>query len=336
MTLSGGVLVAGLAAALVAFLLRAAALRRARRDRERLSESPLLRAMVHPPVAGESWIRGLLLATGAGLLGMAAVGAGSGAPADRGEGAGERETVLVLDASNSMLARDLQPSRLARERALATTLAGRLPGRVAVVYFAGRGYLLSPLTLDANAVMLLVESVRPSSVGRGGSAVAAGLERALDALAGGREGARKEVILFSDGEETVEAPLQEVLERAAGAGVRVHVVGLGTPEGARIPVTPEAALDPAERLDAASPGGFLRGPDGGVVVSRLEEGTLRRIAEATGGEYVRASDASVQEIAEGLVRAPPPTPEPGRGGASALLLTALLLLWSEGFLLRRA
>lgn len=328
---------AGIAAGVAALLLRGLALWRGRRDRRRLGDGALLRRLARLPAPAQAWARAILFAAGVGALAATAVGA---APEGGGRGpASGPETVIVLDASNSMLAEDVRPSRLARQRELARDLAGRLSGQVAVVYFAGGGYMLSPLTTDLDAVLMFVESVRPASVGRGGSALAAGLSQALDALSGGSgRDARRAVVLFSDGEETVGQPLDEVLERAVREGIPVHAVGIGTREGGRIPLGPDAAESAAPRLRL--PGGerrvHLRGPDGEVVVTRLEEETMRRIAETTGGAYVPGVGADMGGLARRLMASDvgPARPRPGEG-AALLLLAGFGLLWTEAFLFRR-
>lgn len=330
-------LVVGLVLAAVAIGIRVVALRRSRRDRRRLLDRSLYERLVAPPPRIQGPLRIGLFALGVGLGGAVLGGAGW-SEADSGEtpSHGALEAVLVLDASNSMLARDTPPSRLERQRSLAGTLAQRLDGSIGVVYFAGSGYVLAPLTPDRGSVAMQVAAVRPAHVGRGGSALAEGVGQALDLLAGGEEGAVRSVILFSDGEETRDQPLDDALERARETGVAVHTVGIGTEEGGRIPVGGGDALLPPEP-DLVSgeegEGPFLRGPGGEVVTTRLDEAGLRRIAEATGGLYVPGTPEGVERIVETLGQdGAPGERRPGR--ASLLLLLAFGLLWVEGFLFR--
>ncbi len=327
---------AGVGVGLLALLFRVVALWRGRRDREKLGDSRLLRRLAALPSPAQGWLRALLFAVGTGTVAAAVTGAAAPAP-ERGAVEGP-ETVLLLDASNSMLAEDVSPSRLHRQRALATDLAGRLAGQVAVVYFAGRGYVLSPLTTDLDAVLMFVEAVRPASVGRGGSALPAGLGQALDVLAGGGHDARRSIVLFSDGEETAGEPLDQVVERAVQEGVRVHTVGIGSPEGGRIPLGEDAAISGGRPLSfsAGERRGYLRGPDGEVVVTRLREEALRGVAEATGGAYVSGSTEGMGALARRILAADAPLGPPGPAeGATLLLLVGFGLLWTEAFLFRR-
>jgi Ca-activated chloride channel family protein len=322
-----------MALALLAVLLRLWGVRATARERQRLADRAVLRQYVRLPDSRWRWLRVGLLALGALALALASRGS---APLDveRLE-EDDVETVLVLDASNSMLAEDLDGSRLDEERQLARALAARLPGRLAVVYFAGRGYVLSPLTTDVNAVTMFVDAVRPANVGLGGSALAAGLTQALDLLAGGENQARKAIVLFSDGEETVGQPVEDALRRAARSGVPVHAVGIGTTEGGPVPLTRDASVDPATAFERRGRESFLRGPDGEVVISRLDEATLRTIADATDGLYARGSSSAVGRLTEEIGRSSQTGDRAGLGATSLLLLFGFLALWADAFLFSR-
>lgn len=322
-----------LAAAVAALLLRGLAGTRARRERARLADRRLLARLVPLPGRPTALLRSGLLAAGvAALAGSALFGAAK--PPRPAAEAGAPETVLVLDASNSMLATDVTPNRLERQRRLARRLVGALPGPVGVVFFAGRGWVLSPLTPDRDAALMFVDAVDPAGAGRGGTSLGAGLEAALNVLAGGEPGARRAVVLLSDGELTAdEGALDATVERAARAEVAVHALGIGTAGGSRIPLLPAAAAT-SGRSPAQGAAGFLRDPEGQPVVTRLEEAALRRIAAATGGLYLPGTPAGVDRllreiVGEGRGRVPAGLPlEP-------LLLLAFLLLWADGFLFRR-
>lgn len=326
----------GLAVAALALAGRSAVLWRVGRERRRLAERVLLERLLPLPPARHGWLRAVMFAGGVGILASAAAGATTARP-ETGPESGP-ETVVVLDASNSMLAEDVEPSRLYRQRALARDLVLRLAGQVAVVYFAGRGYVLSPLTTDVDAALMFIDAVRPASVGRGGSALPAGLTKALDVLAGGGRDVRRSIVLFSDGEETAGESLEEALQRSAEAGIPVHTVGIGTTEGGPIPLGRDAAVSgtPTLRFPETSGRAHLRGPDGEVVVTRLDGAVLRGIAEQSGGAYVPGSTSGMGALARRILasEASAGRLRPGEGGV-LLLLMGFGLLWTEAFLLRR-
>ncbi len=197
-----------------------------------------------------------------------------------------RDVILAVDVSRSMLAQDIAPSRLDRAKLFAEDLVGELGGdRIGLVAFAGSAFLQAPLTLDHGAVLAALDELDTSVIPRGGSDLAAAIATADDAF-GKAEGFSRAVVIVSDGEE-LDADGVAAAQRAAGQGVRIFTVGLGSAEGAEIP-------------DGA--GEFIRDPDTGQIVnSKLDEARMKEIAEATGGFYTRLDDDAANRIAtEGI------------------------------------
>lgn len=190
------------------------------------------------------------------------------------------DLVLALDVSKSMLALDVEPSRLERERTLARRLLQELPAdRIGLVAFAGRAYTLSPMTIDHGALQLYLDALEPEIVSQGGSSLSAALHQATDLTRGAPDALPGVVVLITDGEALEdESEVNAAASRARSLGVVVHTVGIGSVAGAPVP-----ERDPITREVT----GYKRGPDGEVVISRLGEPLLRRIAERTGGRYVR-------------------------------------------------
>ncbi|MDH3734654.1 MAG: VWA domain-containing protein [Gemmatimonadota bacterium] len=315
-----------------AVFLRLSATGRAGRSRDALADESVLRQYVRLPASAVPFVRVALLGLGVWALALASRAGGAETRRTDPEGV---ETILLLDASNSMLAEDLEPDRLTIQRELATRLSTRVNGRVGVVYFAGRAYVLSPLTTDVNAVQMFVDGVRPAAVGLGGSSLASGLTQAIDLLAGGEDDARKAIVLFSDGEETAGQPIQEAVDRARDSGIRVHAVGLGTSAGGQIPLTRDASLDPSTALRRRRGTAYLQGPDGETVITRLHEQVLQDIAAATGGRYVngRSGIGGIErEISDGDAG---PLDTSGGTAVAFLLVLAFASLWGEGFLFPR-
>jgi len=326
-------------AASAALLLRGMGSYRTRIDRSALGDDPLLARLTHAPAPAQRVVRAVLLAAGCGALaaGLTVSGVSENIPEQS-----DLQTVLVLDASNSMWARDVEPSRLERQRELAAELVLRLPGRLAIVYFAGRGYVLSPLTEDRDAVLMFVQTLDPALVGRGGTSLAEGLRQGLDVLAGGDELGRRVLVVMTDGEATTEVEEVETeLARAVRMHVPVFTVGLGTPEGARIPVPVQAGDEasnsaPASRRTVRKGGElWLADRTGEPVRSRLDQSALAEMARATGGVYVPADQDGLDVLIDRLeTEGRRPDPGAGRRG-SMLLLAAFGLLFAEGYLVRR-
>lgn len=188
------------------------------------------------------------------------------------------DVVIVLDASLSMGAADVAPSRLAVAETLIRRLVQETPGnRVALVGAQGDGVVMAPLTTDAAVVDLLLDGIEPGSLPIPGTRLGDALDRVPGLYPPGTERHRA-AVLVSDGEDHG-GGLEERIARLAEAGVVVHALGVGTPEGAPVPVPGR----PAE---------IRRHPDGSVVISRLREDVLEEVARATGGVYLRAVDAA--------------------------------------------
>ncbi len=180
------------------------------------------------------------------------------------------DIVVCLDVSRSMLARDIAPSRLAAAQRTIRRLAEQCEGdRMALVLFAGEARLAVPLTRDVESLADLAGIADPFSVRRGGSDIAKALEVALEALSDGGT-----IILLTDGEDLGARTINT-------RGVQVHCVGYGSPRGAKIPI------DVGDGLGES----FLRDGDGAEVVSTMNPESLRRIAQATGGDFVTSDDA---------------------------------------------
>jgi Ca-activated chloride channel homolog len=270
----------------------------------------------------------VLVVVAAGAVGLAAAGPRWGLETVE-EGGFAADVVLALDVSRSMLASDVAPDRMEQQRLLARRLVRELEGdRIGLVAFAGRAYALTPLTADHGLLHLYLDSLDPDIVSQGGSTMSTGIRQATDLARGPDDHGRGVVVLVSDGEalEETDAVLREA-ERARRVGITIHAVGVGTRQGAPVPARPGP--------NGVSEG-YTRGPDGEIVVSRLDEDLLREVARRTGGRYVRLGDAgattSLIRTLTGLERT---EADPSRGVRerprhAAFILLALVLLAADG------
>jgi Ca-activated chloride channel family protein len=250
---------------------------------------------------------------------------GSGTNVVRTEGI---DVVLAMDASLSMLAQDERPSRLERLKQDVRRFRASSPGdRVALIAFAGRSYILSPLTTDDGAIDLFLDNLDPSIVGQAGTAMAPTIVQGVDLLRAARGAAGRALVILSDGEAFDDRAETLAAARAARAAeIAVVAVGFGTEGGATIPIRAGGAL--TQKLDAR----------GEVVITRYDPSLLRDVAAAAGGEFIAASetdkgarihqalarlDARQRDVAEGLSR-------PLR--TAWFLLPAVLLLLLDSWL----
>ena len=194
----------------------------------------------------------------------------------RGEGV---DIVLALDASLSMMATDERPNRLERLKQEVRRLRAASRGdRFALLAFAGRSYILSPLTVDDGALDLFLDNLDPSIVGQAGSAVSRAISQGTDLLQASRSAGDRALVVMSDGEAFEDR--QEYIaaaERAAKAGIAVVTVGFGTEQGSTIPVRDgDRIVETRDENDQ-------------VGVTRYNPGTLREIANAAQGTFIEAS-----------------------------------------------
>jgi len=185
------------------------------------------------------------------------------------------DVIIAVDVSRSMLATDVNPSRIERARREIIDLLDMVKGdRVGIIAFAGGAYVHCPLTSDYGTVKKLLEYLDPRLIRTQGTAIGEALLAASDSLgeASPESSKGRAVILISDGED--ESPVsKEVISKLKSNAIRVYTVGVGKTEGAPIP---------------EDGGGFKKDSQGRVVLSKLDEAELKRIASATGGMYSRS------------------------------------------------
>jgi Ca-activated chloride channel family protein len=180
-----------------------------------------------------------------------------------------------------MLATDDRPNRLTRMKQEVRRLRAMSRGdRVGLIAFAGRSYVLSPLTVDAGALDLFLDNLDPSVVGQAGSSLARTIRQGTDLLLLTRSGADRALVVMSDGEafENVEEVVAEA-RRAAEQGVSLVTVGFGTTAGSTIPIR-EGGRTTTKRDE-----------NGQVVVTRYTPEFLQAAAQAAGGTFIDASQS---------------------------------------------
>jgi Ca-activated chloride channel family protein len=220
--------------------------------------------------ARQRWKRGLLAVTVALLfIGLAGPQAGYRLELMKRRG---NDIIFAVDTSRSMTTSDVKPNRLARAKLEIDDFVGHLDGdAVGLIAFAGTAFLQTPITLDYGAFRENLAALDTNIIPRGGTNITSAIREAQAALRG-RPDSDKVLILVTDGED-LEGDAVDAAKAAAQQGLKIYTVGVGTANGDLIP------------LPADQGGGFLKDAAGQFVKSHLDETTLRRIAEATGGIY---------------------------------------------------
>lgn len=219
----------------------------------------------------------LALTAAIALIGVALAGPRWGVEVTE-QRATTEDVVFVLDVSKSMLVSDMRPNRLARAKAsIANFVRRKGTGSVGLVAFSGQAFLQCPLTRDYDAFFRTLDETDTASIQVPGTDLGRALEEAELAFAKNRN--RKLVLMLTDGED-LESGGVDSAKKLARQGLVVHSIGVGTPAGG--PITIISALGTPDTLKDSG---------GEEIRSRLDEDTLTKVAEATGGRFVRLGQA---------------------------------------------
>lgn len=212
------------------------------------------------------------------------------------------DMAVCVDVSNSMMAQDMKPSRMARSKQVILNLMNRLGGdRVSLVVFAGRSFIQMPLTNDYSATKMFLEQVNSDLISEQGTAIGDAIEKGMATLGYGSDGDASQpewepnksraIIIISDGENH-EDDAVEAAKKAADQGIMVCCIGIGSPTGGQIPIMNRSGKVVDWRKDS----------EGNVVTTHLNEEMLKEIAKAGNGIYVHAGNgnAAVEDIVKKL------------------------------------
>lgn len=188
------------------------------------------------------------------------------------------ELVIALDVSNSMLAEDIAPSRLENAKRAISKLVDRLHNdKIALIVFAGDAFVQLPMTADYSAVKMFLTTISPKLVSNQGTAIGAAIDLGMKSFTPGDE-KNKALIIITDGENHEDNAL-EMANAASEAGIIVHTIGMGLSKGAPIPV-----------YNSFGQKDYRTDQQGNVVISKLDETMLKKLAVSGGGEYIRANN----------------------------------------------
>jgi Ca-activated chloride channel family protein len=185
------------------------------------------------------------------------------------------DVMVVLDISRSMESADITPTRLERAKRKISDLLTMLEGdRIGIIGFAGVPFVHCPLTTDYRLAKTFLAYIGPDLMPVQGTAIGDAIHLAVERLTSTSktDSEGKAIVLITDGEDQESDPMKAA-EEAKAKGIKVFAIGVGSPEGAPIPL-PD--------------GGFKKDKAGNVVISKMDEETLKKIALTTGGTYVRS------------------------------------------------
>ena len=203
------------------------------------------------------------------------------------------DVFVALDVSNSMLAEDVAPNRLARAKHEVAQFIDRLQGdRIGLIPFAGIAFVHCPLTLDYEAAKIFLNEITPDLLPLPGTAISEAIETARRSFVA-KEKKHKVLIIITDGEDHEADPVAAA-KKAAEEGVVIYTIGIGSTKGAPIPVYDQSG----NRI------GYKRDKQGQIVTTRLNPVVLQQIAEAAHGKFYLATgrENELQKIYADIAR----------------------------------
>ena len=190
------------------------------------------------------------------------------------------ETIIAMDISNSMRAEDIVPSRLDRSKMMVENLVDHFTNdKIGLIVFAGDAFVQLPITSDYVSAKMFLSSIDPSMIASQGTDIATAVNMAANSFTQ-EEGIGKAIIVITDGEDH-EGGAIEAAEQARKKGMRVFVLGVGSKNGAPIPIP--------------GTGDYMKDNTGNTVMSSLNEDMCRQVAEAGGGAYIHVENNSAAQ-----------------------------------------
>ena len=190
------------------------------------------------------------------------------------------ETIIAMDISNSMRAEDIVPSRLDRSKMMVENLVDHFTNdKIGLIVFAGDAFVQLPITSDYVSAKMFLSSIDPSMIASQGTDIARAIEMASHSFTQ-EEGIGKAIVVITDGEDH-EGGAVEAAEAAKKNGMRVYVLGVGSTQGAPIPVP--------------GTGNYMQDNTGNTVMSALNEDMCKQVAQAGGGAYIHVENNSAAQ-----------------------------------------
>lgn len=243
-----------------------------RRRLRRFGDEALVNELMPSWSRGKLWVRTVLLSLAFFffVIGLSRPQIGAKLKDHKIKGA---EIMIVLDVSNSMLAQDYSPDRLERAKLAISRITDKLKDdRIGLIVFAGTSFVQLPITSDYVSAKMFLNSISTESIPIQGTAIGDAISTAVRGFSAQSEHSRA-IIVITDGENH-EDDAVAAAKQAAEAGIKVYTIGVGSADGQPIPMNGE----------------LLKDKDGNIVVTRLDEVTLRKVASAGGGAYVHAGN----------------------------------------------
>lgn len=190
------------------------------------------------------------------------------------------EAIIAMDISNSMLAEDVKPSRLDKAKMLVSSIVDKMTDdKIGLIVYAGEAFTQLPITSDYVSAKMFLETISPSMITTQGTDIKQAIELAARSFTPNND-VSKAIFVITDGEDN-EGGVLEAVEQVTKEGIKVYVLGVGSPQGAPIPIEGTSQ--------------YIVDNSGNVVVSKLNEDMCREIAKYGGGAYIYVDNSTTAQ-----------------------------------------
>ena len=189
------------------------------------------------------------------------------------------EVIMALDISNSMLATDVVPSRLDKSKLMVEGLMNKfMKNKLGLIVFAGDAFVQLPITSDYVSAKMFLDNINPSLIGTQGTDIGKAINLAMHSFTPNTQ-TGKAIVVITDGEDN-EGGAEAMAKQAQEKGIKVFILGIGSTQGATIPMPN---------------GEDLRDANGNIVKTHLNEEMCKKIADAGHGVYIHVDNSSVAD-----------------------------------------
>lgn len=236
------------------------------------------------------------------------------------------ETMFCIDVSNSMLSKDVIPSRIEMAKSIIRRVVEKRPNdHIGIIVFAGRAFTLVPITSDLGTLLEFLQSVYPNMISDQGTNLSAAISLAVQGFNNKNKNISKEIVILTDGEDQM-GGAKQAAEVAKDKGIVVNVIGVGSEKGGPIPLNDS----------------YLKDAQGNTVITKFNQSLCESIANAGGGVFITGmkTDNLVSSLTKQIEKLPQTELDPDRKNSyiekySTFLWIALVILCLEVIILER-
>ncbi|KKQ33482.1 MAG: von Willebrand factor type A [candidate division TM6 bacterium GW2011_GWF2_37_49] len=199
-----------------------------------------------------------------------------------------RDLLIMLDISQSMLAKDLKPNRLEFAKLKIRTLVSKLKtDRVGLIVFSGSAFLQCPLTVDHAAFLMYLNHIDAETISSGTTSIENALQKSISVFKASQERKNKILVMITDGED-FSVNLGQAKNWASEQNIHLFAIGIGTTDGAPIPMFDNSGKQT----------GHYTEQDGKIAISKLNEELLSSITQSLAGNYIRSTyqDSDIDQL----------------------------------------